>query len=249
MKPFKKAKQPRQKKAGIIFVIFIFFALSMVFSFVLAPLFGLSFLGTTETSTSGKVFSTYYAIMLDCTELDENKLSDTSQKIKLRGGAGLIFKEEKTYVVISAYPNKKDAKKVLSQITTDQFIPEIVELNISPKTTLKKTEKKEFFEYTNFLLEIVSSLYSTSTRLESGSLSTINANLEVKNLQLDCAYKFQELFVQKNSNFDKLRVVFSSVTSLLEYTASEQALSGSSLPYVSTIRHCYTRTLLLLRNL
>lgn len=246
---FDKVCVVKKKKSFIALGVFgSFLALTIIFSIVLSPLLGLNYLGGLfSKNANGTVCANYYAVVIDSKTDNESTATEMAQKIRIRGGAGVLIQQKTYLIAVSAYQSKTDAEKVANQIATDEMSPELLKIEIKSKTSkLSESEKEEYNRCFDFILLVIDSLYELSSKLDKGEITEINANLQIKNLLLDASYLNQELFSKRNNHFKNLKTIVSSTTNLLEYIANEDVLASTLLPYSSDIRRTYMRILFLI---
>jgi len=229
----------------LCFLIFTF-----LFSLILTPLLGLNYLNAifSQGSTTS---STFYAVMINTDSTDSDYATEQAQNYRVRGGAGVLLEKETYFIVLSAYPNKSDAESVSEQITTENIIPEIMEITFqSTNTSSFSAEEKELYNNCfNFAIDTLNSLYDISYKLDTGTITELTANLNIKNLLLDTTSYNQQLFANQTDNLKKIRTIISSVSSLLEYVADEEVLTSTTLPYAGDIRRVLVRILLVIYEL
>ena len=229
----------------LCFLIFTF-----LFSLILSPILGLNYLNAifSQGSTTS---STFYAVIINTNSIDADYATEQAQNYRVRGGAGVLFEKETYYIVLSAYPNKSDAESVSEQITTESIIPEIMEITFQSAniSSFSADEKMLYNNSFNFVLDTLNSLYDISYKLDTGAITELTANLDIKNLLLDATSYNQQLFENQTDNLKEIRTIISSLSSLLEYVADEEVLTSTTLPYAGDIRRVLVRILLVIDEL
>ena len=246
--PYNQVKVVKRKSKISFLIIFIFLALTIVFSLVFAPLFGINYLSNLFTPASGTSFCTYYAVAVDTKTNVITDAQKEAQSLKTRGCAGVLLKEETYLIFLWAYSTKQDAQNVCKQINLENLTPFVYEIKISKNKKIKENEKEEYNKFFNFAISVVENLYQIATKLDKNELSEINANLEVKNLNLSSNFVSQEIYSNNSKNFVSLKKIILSITSILNSIANESNLSGI-VPYSSEIKKAEIQILLLFRNL
>ena len=98
----------------------------------------------------------------------------------------------------------------------------------------------------NFTLSTLNSLYDITYNLDTNEVTEINANLQIKNIQLEASYYNQQLFDNQKKQLEDILMIVSSANSLLQYVSNEEVLTSTVLPYASDVRRVFVRLLLLI---
>ena len=234
---------------GISFVI-CFLVFTFLFSLILSPLLGLNYLGVLSNGTETYATS-FYAVVINTNSTDSDYATEQAQAYRVRGGAGVLWENETYYVILSAYPSEDDAETVKEQITTTSLTPEIMEISINKTDTASfTTEEKELYNKSfEFLLSTLNSLYDISYKIDTGLMTELNANLQIKNLLLDTSYYYQQILANESDNLEDIKTILASTNSLLEYVADEEVLTSTALPYSGDIRRVLVRLLFVIYEL
>lgn len=222
--------------------------LTLLFSLLLSPLFGLNYINFIFGKGEGTQTSTFYAIMVDTNSTDSEYATEQAQKYRVRGGAGVIFKKDTYHIILSAYPNQKDAEKVSDQLTTDSLKPEIMKIEVKSEnlSSFLDADRELYQKCFNFTLSTLNSLYDITYNLDTNEVTEINANLQIKNIQLEASYYNQQLFDNQKKQLEDILMIVSSANSLLQYVSNEEELTSTVLPYASDVRRVFVRLLLLI---
>lgn len=236
---------------GISFFV-CFLVLTFLFSMLLSPLLGLNYLGVFSQNNS--VYSlSFYAVIINTNSTDSDYATEQAQTYRVRGGAGVLWEnDDETYcIVLSAYLTKSDAQTVCEQITTQSLAPEVMEIAVQKENTgnFSLAEQDLYDKSFDFLVATLNSLYEISYKIDTGTLSEINANLQIKNLLLDTNYYYQQLLENGSDNLDNMKTFMASTNSLLEYVADEEVLTSTALPYSGDIRRVLVRILFVIYEL
>ena len=247
-----KETKPISKKGKKFFgflTIFIFAFLVVLFSFLFSPLLSVNYFDFLSTTKSNEKTFHFVLSMAGTSEADAQSFA---QDIYIRGGAGVVIKEDEIfYVIMSAYKTDKDAEKVISSLDQNEYRLSIkkVTANLNISKSLTKEEQSLANKSFNFLLETIDNLYNLSTTLDSGKILKSDANLKAKSLFLELSYLENEFQSLQSTKIKPMHLVVISALSLVEYLASEDAMNTTLLPYSAIVRRTFTRMIMLCEDI
>ena len=241
----------RTRKKGVLGlgIILSFFALTIVFGFLLSPLFGVGYLGNLFSSDYKKCVKTCYAVVCTSELEDETSATKLAQNLRSRGGAGIIEKVDKNYIVyLGIYLTKKDANLVCENLKEQNFESSVTELKIyKPRINdLTSEEQDNFNKSFDFLIESIDTIYTLLHQFETDEITNLTLNLRLNALVLSAEYYNQKLIESSSDLIKELNTIMASVASILKYVADEETLTNNSFPYASEVRRCLARITLML---
>lgn len=243
----KTLKKPKRKAFWIIFCFVLIFFLVLIFSIIFSPMLKIVNLSSKNVYA---LEANYYFVCLNTGILSREDAQKEAQNIKSRGGAGIVFFDEVYFVFVSCYENEDEAKKIKESLENEEQKFEVKKKSFSFNIkNIEKTEREEFCDYYNFLVDVLKSLYNLSNSLDKNETTKIGVNLKIKSLKTQTNLKLQHINSSLSLEHSKMQKAFITLLSCLEYCGNEDLLESAVLPYSSVLREMRASMILSLSNL
>ncbi|MBR4408086.1 MAG: hypothetical protein IKT27_07195 [Clostridia bacterium] len=241
-----------RKKNGKIFAI-VSLLVCFCLSLTLADLFSnvITIKAFNNISTTGKQTGyNFYAISLFDASSESTAKEQVANVIK-QGGAGFVWqKENKFYVLASAYLEENDAKMVKSNLEENGTSASVVKIHI-PEIAISGTFSSLENTTLNSALKCFKTtyekLYDTSVSLDTNLKTESESKLEVNEIKNDISkieVAFSSVFDSKlTTNLLQIKIAITSLLTYLEDLTKFE--SNGAQPFSYKIKNIYLQSLYL----
>ena len=243
----KTFKKPKNKAFWVVCCFVLIFLVVLIFSVLFSPMLKIISFSSKNVYALEKG---YYFVCLNTGVLSREDAQKEAQNIKSRGGAGIVFFDEVYFVFVSCYENEDEAKKIKESLESEEQKFEVKKKSFSFNIkNIEKSEKEEFCEYYNFLIDVLNNLYSLSNLLDKNETTKISVNLKIKSLKTQTNLKLQKINNTLNLEQSKMQKAFITLLACLEYCENQDFLESAVLPYSSVLREMHANIILSISNL
>ena len=245
-------KRPKKKSK---FLVAISFALTLLFTLTVADFCSNLIAIKTFSSTSSSSGQSAYAIYGVALGSYANKTSALEQSAVLQkqGGAGFVWESKnKFFVIASAYAEENDARLVKENLEKENFVPEIVKIEIGAITisgNYTTAEQNALVGAVTIYKTVFDNLYDISVALDTKVSSEAQSLLfvaDVENLVSKTKLNFEAQFDAKLSTevlYIKLSLadLYKKMETLKNFAATPAQTFSSKLKqtYMETIELNY----------
>lgn len=194
-------------------------------------------------TTEKQVF--YGLSMMSSAQKDE--VETEVKSLQSQNGGGVIFeKDERFYLLASAYENRPDAEKVLKNLNLDGL--EIVEIEcekMSIEGNFSSDEKTILSLCLKSKTELFKSLYDVAISLDTNLIDVKKAKLDCNNIfskHIENKTNLEILFKNNSKEIENLKLQMSKFENILSNLIAEN-YSSASQTFSSLIKESYLKIL------